>query len=168
MSHERCTRCNTIGIEVSFLFGKLMFLTNFYIYIILKFLLRDTFFVYSFSYFYFYLPFNCFSTLSAASRSASANCAARKRRDRCWFIFARGATPSIIFFLNYYHGNINQISSNKNNNKNKIVYRLPYIKLVEVVQYPQYDRDNQRSQSSYHLQFLEQAIIYTFLRYKIN
>ena len=25
---------------------------------------------------------------------SAASCAARKRRERCWFIFARGATPS--------------------------------------------------------------------------
>jgi hypothetical protein len=37
---------------------------------------------------------------SSRSRSSSASfswasCAARKRRERCWFILARGATPSM-------------------------------------------------------------------------
>ena len=40
---------------------------------------------------------------SARSRSSSssfscASCAERKRRERCWFIFARGATPSIAMY----------------------------------------------------------------------
>ena len=28
---------------------------------------------------------------------SSASCAARKRRERCWFIFALGATPSVLY-----------------------------------------------------------------------
>jgi hypothetical protein len=32
---------------------------------------------------------------SASSSASAATCAERKRRDRCWFILARGATPSI-------------------------------------------------------------------------
>ncbi|RAK97464.1 uncharacterized protein BO80DRAFT_189305 [Aspergillus ibericus CBS 121593] len=43
------------------------------------------------------LPF-CFASIfrnsSFFSSASLASCAERKRRARCWFIFARGATPS--------------------------------------------------------------------------
>ena len=35
---------------------------------------------------------------AASARSFSASRAERKRRERCWFIFARGATPSMAMY----------------------------------------------------------------------
>ena len=36
--------------------------------------------------------------LAASSRAFCASRADLKRRDRCWFIFARGATPSMAMY----------------------------------------------------------------------
>ena len=38
---------------------------------------------------------SCSRSFSSSSAFSLASCAARKRRERCWFIFARGATPSM-------------------------------------------------------------------------
>ena len=35
---------------------------------------------------------------AASARSFSASKAERNRRERCWFIFARGATPSMAMY----------------------------------------------------------------------
>ena len=40
------------------------------------------------------IPSQIFSDSLRASSLSFASCAARNRRDRCWFILARGATPS--------------------------------------------------------------------------
>jgi hypothetical protein len=46
--------------------------------------------------------FRSFSrSLSSSSSFSFASCAARNRRERCWFILARGATPSMAMYRSF-------------------------------------------------------------------
>lgn len=50
----------------------------------------------------FYLaPFNSSTLDSATSLASCMSLRARKRRDRCWFILARGATPSMAMYKTF-------------------------------------------------------------------